>query len=215
MKPSGIDWLGDIPAHWEVKRLRFTARLISGATPTTSEPDYWDGDLPWISPKDMHSEEISSTEDQVTKFAVEDYGLRLHRLDNPVIVVRGMILARRIPVSMARGFYTINQDMKVIASKGELIPEFIQMYLASIESFLFTLVAESGHGTKTLRTDVLSDVPILIPPKEDQAAIVKAMSGYKENIDDTLNKVKNGISALLEYRAALVTAAVTGKLEIA
>jgi type I restriction enzyme S subunit len=52
-KDSGIDWLGEIPAHWEIKRLRYVVRLLSGSTPTTSISEYWDGDVPWISPKDV------------------------------------------------------------------------------------------------------------------------------------------------------------------
>ncbi len=171
MKPSGIEWLGDIPAHWSAKRFRFTAQLISGSTPTTSIPEYWDGEIPWISPKDVKADELFSSKDCVTEFAVKDYGLTLHEHDNAIIVIRGMILARRVPVAVARGRYTINQDIKIMRSKGEVAPEYFQMYLNSTESFLFTIVAEAGHGTKALRTDVLSDVPILVPPLTEQQSI--------------------------------------------
>ena len=212
MKSSGIDWIGDIPTHWRIKRLRFTARLISGSTPTTTVPEYWDGAIPWISPKDMKSDELSSSEDNVTEHAVSDYGLKLHESDDAVIVIRGMILARKVPVSVARGPYTINQDMKVIRSNEEVLPEFFQMYLSSIESFLFTLVAEAGHGTKALRTDVLADVPILVPPTNEQRHLIKVMSCNRDQTDAAIGKVRKTIQRLAEYRSALVTAAVTGRL---
>lgn len=212
MKPSGIDWLDEIPAHWEVQRLRYVARLISGSTPTTGVAEYWNGDIPWISPKDMKSESISDSIDKVTELAVEEYGLRDFREPNTLIVIRGMILARRVPVAVASGRYTINQDMKVVQSNGLLSPDFLQMYLASIESYLFTLVGEAGHGTKALRTDVLLDAPILIPPPTEQANIVEQVREQKHNLDQATKKIKALIETLSEYRAALITAAVTGSV---
>lgn len=212
MKPSGIDWLGDIPAHWGVKRFRFTARLISGSTPTTTIKEYWDGDIPWISPKDVKSDELFSSQETVTEYAITDFGLRLHECTNAVIVIRGMILARSIPVAVARGRYTINQDLKVIQSKGDVLPEFMQMYLRSIESYLFTLVAEAGHGTKALRTDVLSDVPVLLPPKEEQEKIIATVQNDKAQSDNLIQYISQSIETLTEYRSALITAAVTGQI---
>ena len=213
MKPSGIDWLGDIPAHWRIKRFRFTAKLVSGSTPTTTIPEYWDGDIRWISPKDVKSDELTSSVDNVTEYAVSDYGLRLHEEDNAVIVIRGMILARTVPVAVARGRYTINQDMKVIRSKGEVLPEYFLLYLSSIESFLLTLVAEAGHGTKALRTDVLVDIPMLLPPISEQPVLIESLICDRQKTDATIEKIRETTRCLAEYRAALVTAAVTGQIE--
>ena len=212
MKPSGVEWLGDVPAHWSLKRLRFLTRLISGSTPTTSVGEYWNGEIPWISPKDMKSDEISDSEDHITDLAVEEYGVRLHENPNAIIVVRGMILARIIPVAVASGRYSINQDLKVILSKGEVIPEYIQMYLRSIESFLFTLIAEAGHGTKALRTDVFLDVPMLVPPIAEQVALTDALKKAVADLDGAVRLIEQSLRALSELRSALITAAVTGQL---
>lgn len=212
MKPFGINWLGDIPAHWELKRLRYVVRLLSGSTPTTGIPEYWGGDIPWISPKDMKSDALSDSIDKVTRLAVEEYGLREFREPNGVLVVHGMILARRVPVAVASGVYTINQDMKVMESKGLLSPAFLQMYLASIENYLMTLVGEAGHGTKALRTDVLLDTPILIPSSVEQATIVTQVEDQKSDLDRAARKIEALGDRLAEYRAALITAAVTGNI---
>jgi type I restriction enzyme, S subunit len=53
MKPSGIDWIGDIPEHWEVLSLRRIFEIINGSTPKSSNPDFWDGDIFWITPDDL------------------------------------------------------------------------------------------------------------------------------------------------------------------
>lgn len=212
LKPSGIEWLGDVPVHWSIKRLRFVARLVSGSTPTTSVGEYWNGEIPWISPKDMKSDEILDSEDHITGLAVEEYGVRLHAAPNAVIVIRGMILARTVPVAVARGSYSINQDLKVLQSKGEVVPEYFQMYLQSVESFLFTLIAEAGHGTKALRTDVFLDVPVLLPPMVEQIALADALARAKADLDKTMSSIEHSLSALFELRSALITAAVTGQL---
>ena len=212
LKDSGIDWLGQIPANWEMKRLRFLVKLVSGATPTTGMSEYWDGDINWISPKDMKLDEIISTIDKVTNLAVEDYGLKRFDDPNVVIVIRGMILARYVPVSIASGTYTINQDMKVMKSKGEIAPWYLQMYFAAIQSYLMTLIAEAGHGTKALRTDVLMDTPIIVPPKQEQSLIVELVANRKARLDNVANKVTQFLNRLTEYRAALITSAVTGQI---
>ena len=51
--PSGFDWLGDVPKGWTVRKLRHCGTIVGGVTPSMDEPKYWDGDIPWITPKDM------------------------------------------------------------------------------------------------------------------------------------------------------------------
>jgi type I restriction enzyme S subunit len=213
MKDSGIDWLGRIPAHWDVKRLRFVVRLHSGATPTTGATEYWDGDLNWISPKDMKRDSITETIDKVTELAVDEYGLTCFSETNVVIVVRGMILAKTVPVAIAPGRYTINQDMKALVANGKIDPEYLQMYLSAIRSFLMTLIAEAGHGTKALRTDVLVDTPTLIPPISEQETIAVKVQQQKDDLDRLSDCISKAVARLTEYRAALIAAAVTGQIE--
>lgn len=213
VKDSGIQWMSQIPAHWKVKRLRFLVRLISGATPTTGTSEYWNGDLNWISPKDMKREVITNTIDKVTDLAVDEYGLRRFTSTNVVIVVRGMILARTVPVALGVGQYTINQDMKALEANEKVAPAYLQMYLIAVRSFLMTLIAEAGHGTKALRTDVLVDTPVLVPPLLEQRQIVMAVDAQKSRLDAQADKVRNLIDRLTEYRSALITSAVTGQIK--
>jgi type I restriction enzyme S subunit len=63
MKNSAIEWLGEIPAHWEIKPIGYHVDLFGGGTPSKAEPRFWDGGVPWVSPKDMKSWTISDSED--------------------------------------------------------------------------------------------------------------------------------------------------------
>ena len=73
----GCGVVGGIPAHWEVKRLKFAASFYGGGTPFKENLEYWSGNIPWVSPKDMKSEIINDSEDHITKKAIENSSTRL------------------------------------------------------------------------------------------------------------------------------------------
>jgi type I restriction enzyme S subunit len=74
------------------------------------------------------------------------------------------------------------------------------------------LIAEAGHGTKALRTDVFLDVPMLLPPNREQVAIRDVLREAKADLDRSVSCLEQSIDAMTEFRSALVTAAVTGQL---
>src|SRR5690606_664768 len=116
MKDSGVEWLGRIPHNWTTKRLRFLMTMAGGMTPSTSRPEYWGGDIPWITPKDMKSEILSSSIDTLTEEAIEETSISVHDPDRVLIVVRGMILAHTFPVTINAVASTVNQDMKALST---------------------------------------------------------------------------------------------------
>lgn len=77
LKPSGIAWLGNIPAHWDAVPLGYVCNFLGGATPDTSKPQYWDGTIPWVSPKDMKVPLIADAEDHVSQDALENSPLTM------------------------------------------------------------------------------------------------------------------------------------------
>ena len=69
MKDSGVEWLGEVPEHWDVRRLGNSASVLNGATPSTNNSDYWDGDLLWLTPEDLgklNSPRISNSARKIT-----------------------------------------------------------------------------------------------------------------------------------------------------
>ena len=103
-----------IPMHWQMISLKRFVRVTGGHTPSTENPNYWDGDIPWVSPKDMKREELYDSIDHVTDAAVTDCGLAKIEEGATLVVVRGMILAHSFPVARNKVPVTINQDMKAI-----------------------------------------------------------------------------------------------------
>jgi len=214
LKPSGIEWLGEIPEHWEIAPLGFHARFYSGATPDKTKSEYWDGFIPWVSPKDMKVSEIVDAEDHVTKEALENSTLRIFPIGVVLIVVRGMILAHSFPVAQTIIPATINQDMKALICGKRLEPSFLRWLFSGFERVFVSLTEESAHGTRKLETELLKHFPILLPPLTEQHVITSYLEEQTANLDALIAKVEEAIERLQEYRTALITAAVTGKIDV-
>jgi type I restriction enzyme, S subunit len=212
MKDSGVEWLGDIPEHWEVKRLRFLATMSGGSTPNKNNPDFWDGEIPWISAKDMKTERLKFSIDKITDLALKETSVHIHPRNGIVIVVRGMILAHSFPVAVNDIDTTINQDLKVLRTSQNT--DFLAILLRGIKNIVLSIMEESGHGTKVLRTDLFRNVSLPNPPEIEQSAIVDYVNQKTAEIDRQKDKIKEAIELLKEYRTALITNAVTGKIDV-
>ncbi|MGC3987832.1 MAG: restriction endonuclease subunit S [Pseudorhodoferax sp.] len=209
---SGVEWLGQIPATWTTKRLRFLATMSGGMTPSTGKPEYWNGDIPWITPKDMKRARISASIDTLTHEALKDTSITLHDTGRVLIVVRGMILAHTFPVAINTVPSTVNQDMKVLST--EMDGEYLALLLKGIQPLILSCVEESAHGTKVLRTDIFKNIHLPNPPLEVQKQIVSEVSCWVARLDDQQRKIELAIERLREYRSALITNAVTGRIDV-
>src|SRR5947209_3548266 len=120
MRDSGVDWLGQVPEHWEVIPLGFLITMSGGLTPSMANSNFWDGDIPWVTPKDMKHERISDSIDHITEYALAETSISLIAEGAVLIVVRGMILAHSFPTAITEKPVTVNQDMKALRC-GELL----------------------------------------------------------------------------------------------
>ena len=214
MRDSGIPWIGDIPAHWNLVPLRFLASFVGGATPDTGKRKYWSGDIPWVSPKDMKHSEIDDSEDHVNELAVFDTALRMIPPDSVLVVVRGMILAHSFPAAITKAAVTVNQDMKALLCRERLDPWFLRDFFRGIEYYLITLADSSAHGTRKLETECLGQILIPLPPRVEQRQIVRYILDSTNRIDKARTVTERTVALLRERRAALIAAAVTGQIDV-
>ena len=215
VKDSGVEWLGEIPAHWEGVRMWRISRATSGGTPAKEERAYWNGEIPWVSPKDMKRRYIDSSEDSITERALSETGLKLIAPPVVLIVVRGMILAHSFPVAMTTRPVTINQDMKALAFRPTVDPSFMTWVFEGLgRTLLPVIVEEAAHGPKAIRMDEWRAVTIPLPPPVEQLAIAEFLEHETARIDDLAQKVRDAIDHLTELRMALISAAVTGKIDV-
>ena len=137
---------------------------VSGATPSRKTERFWSGDVPWVSPKEMKRDFLSESRDYVSQAALDETNLSLVKQGNTLIVVRGMVLARDIPVAINRNPVTINQDMKaLIPKKKEITGAYIWATLRLAKQKLQMQVRSAGHGTRKLDTPDHMQFPIPLP----------------------------------------------------
>jgi len=214
LKDSGIGWLGDIPEHWKLVKLRHCGSIVGGMTPSMSESSFWGGDTLWVTPKDMKRDVIEDTKLKVTAAAVAKTALKTVPAGSVLMVVRGMILARRVPVATNSGPVTINQDMKAIIPAPGISSKFLARLLSSAQSAFVPLIDEAGHGTKRFPTERWRDLAFAFPPEEEQIRIVACLRGATVQLDRAINEANSQISLFHEYRARLIADTVTGKIDV-
>ncbi|MDP2962291.1 MAG: restriction endonuclease subunit S, partial [Sulfurimicrobium sp.] len=214
MKKSGIEWLGEVPAHWGCMPMKYLVRLRSGGTPSKERHDYWDGSIPWASGKDMKVETLSDTEDHITELAIEQGSATLIEQDAVLVVVRGMILARTFPVALTDERMAINQDLKAVLAGTKLQPAFLAWYLRGTADESLRRLDEAAHGTKALRMEAWTSMEIALPSLDEQAAIANLLGRTTSQLDTLTAEANRAIALLQERRSALISAAVTGKIDV-
>ena len=187
-----------VPPTWKVEQLADTGDWVSGKTPKRSESSYWGGSTPWISAKDMKTLRVGETEDSITEIAVED-GATIVPSDSVLVLVRGMTLDHSLPIVRPKKDVSFNQDVKAILPHDEINPDYLAYWLESNEREILGLVTEASHGTKRLSTESLGNVPVSIPPLDEQSTIVDRImifdSKFKEqkSYAERLKRFKRGL----------------------
>ena len=214
LKPSGVPWLGEVPATWSLRKIRHCGSIAGGMTPSMENRSFWDGSIPWVTPKDMKRRVIADSMMHVTQEAVEKTSIGMIKAGAVLMVVRGMILARRIPIAKTTAPVTINQDMKAIIPEKSVQSDFLCHVLASFQSALSSLIGESGHGTRRFPTERWREMAFAFPSFMEQSAISSWIDNASVNEDRAIASAEREVALLLEFRSRLVADVVTGKLDV-
>lgn len=157
--------------------------VYGGGTPAKTNPSFWEGPIPWISPKDMKQREIRDSIDHISQEATLASPAKLLEPGAILIVVRGMILARTVPVAILRAPAAVNQDMKALFPIRSVAPEYLCTALWALNGGLLGLVERSTHDTRKLQTDKLLAFKIPVPSLPKQAEIVSRLAVLETNVD--------------------------------
>lgn len=180
-EPTKTTEIGEVPVSWEVVRLLCVARLESGGTPSKDHEDWWQGSIPWVSPKDLKKLRLGDATDHITAEALSE-GSRLAPKSTVFIVIRGMILAKDVPVAIADVPMAFNQDLKAIIPGGTLSPDFLLYTLIQRKEDIERLIGTSAHGTKRIGTSALEKLLVPIPDLTEQHTIAATLRACDEKI---------------------------------
>jgi type I restriction enzyme S subunit len=206
---SGVDWLGEIPAQWDVTRLKFLADFTGGGTPSKDNLEYWDGEVPWVSPKDMKAGRVTETQNQITPKAVDESSTRLVEPGSVLIVVRSGILKHTIPVATNEVEVALNQDLKAVTPKEGLHSRYLTYLIEGRNDTLLLKWTKSGTTVESLEQERISNTQIPFPSFDEQCAIAAYLDRETERIDALIEKKKQLIDLLEEKRTALISRVVT------
>lgn len=175
--------------EWETKKLGELLDLRSGGTPSMSRPEYWGGDIPWVSCKDMHVDRLYDAEDHVTEVGSQN-GTRIAKAGELLLVVRGMILAKRLPIAEVMRDVTFNQDLKCISPRAGVLGRYLFYLIRSMEHQLIGSADEAAHGTKRLQTDRLLSAKAKLPSERTQRRIAAVLSAYDDLIENNAKRIR-------------------------
>jgi type I restriction enzyme S subunit len=215
-KDSGVEWLGKIPEHWALHKLKYLARFSGGGTPSRDVAEYWGGSIPWVSPKDMKSETIHSAEELITESGLSGSTTSLVSPGQILLVVRSGILKHTIPVAINEVEVALNQDMKAIHFDSKLCES--RFFLRWIQGFNHDLLQawlKQGATVESIDQDLLVNTIVPTPPYAERQKIVSYLDREITRIDGLISKKFSFIELISEKRQALITRAVTKGLNSA
>lgn len=206
MKPSGIGWIGGIPASWKTKKIKYYTKIVNGSTPDSSDFNCWDGPIKWITPADMDNTGIiSEGERTLTQYGYNSCGTTLLPKGSVVISSRAPIGK----INITGDVLCTNQGCKSLVSETD--NRYIYYLLLAGQEELVRL----GRGTTfiELSTYDLANFGIVLPQETEQCAIADFLDTQCPKIDSVIADIEKQIETLQKYKKSLITEAVTKGLD--
>ena len=215
LKPSGQEWLGEIPAHWQVQPIKYLAVVGNGSTPSVDNADYWDEEgYPWLNSSVVNVSPVTVASRFVTDTALRE--CHLPKIQPPAVLVgltgqgktRGMAAVLGIEA-------TINQHLAFIKPRKQALgTDYLCHVLGHAYAFLRSDSDGAGSTKGAITCEQLANMRIPVPPVGEQVEIC-ARIGLALGVAMPLrSKIQRSLDLLTERRAALITAAVTGQIPL-
>lgn len=213
MKDSGVEWLGEVPAHWEVWKLSHAFDGIgSGTTPPSTEHGWYEGGtIPWITTSELRENVITATKKNVTAEALEKFSaLQMHPPGSLAIAMYGATIGRLGILGISA---TTNQACCVLSSPRSLTPGFTFYWLSGFKEIIISLYA-TGGGQPNINQDTVASLKVPAPGIEEQRGISDFLDQKAIEHDSLVKEAERVVAFLQERRSALISAAVTGKIDV-
>ena len=190
---------------WERVTLKELGDWYGGGTPSKSNPAFWtDGDVPWLSPKDMGPEVLHGTQDHVTSEAVSGSSTKLVPAGSVAVVTRSGILERTIPVALVPFATTMNQDMKAVVPRTGIDPRWIAWGLRAFERDLLRDTRKAGTTVASIEMPRWYGFKLPVPPLEEQRRILAILEDQLSRLDAADKYLADGERHIQAWRATVI-----------
>ena len=193
LKPSGVEWLGDVPAHWEVRRLRTVASIRTGGRDTINRRD--DGAYPFFV--------RSQTIERIDTWSY----------DGEAVLTAGDGVGVGKVFHYVNGKFDYHQRVYKFSNFSDVVGKFFFCYFRSMLRYE-VLQGTAKSTVDSLRLPMLQNFPVALPPVPEQTAIVEHLDKATAGIDAAITRARRQIELLREYRTRLIADVVTGKLDV-
>jgi type I restriction enzyme M protein len=169
---------------WPMVSLGDVSSTSSGGTPSKQNPDFWKGDIPWVSPKDMKMDFISDAEDHISKAAVEDSATKIVPAGTVLCVVRSGILQHSFPVGLTLVPVAFNQDIIALSvDKGRLHPKYLFYVLKSFSADILAKGIKPGVTVQSFHRGFFSNYQIPLPDMQTQLELIAELEAEQTLIN--------------------------------
>ena len=212
LKDSGVEWLGEVPAHWAIRKFGYISMVVRGGSPRPAgDPALFNGDYsPWVTVAEITKDDdiyLTETETFLTKKGSEQ--CRVFSKGTLLLSNSGATLG--VPKILS---IDANANDGVVGFEDlTLNHEFAYFYLSTLTDDLRERIKQ-GSGQPNLNTDIVKAITVPVPPDQEVEAIVESIKKSREQFNALVEKAKRGIELLQERRTALISSAVTGKIDV-
>lgn len=210
MKDSGIEWIGEVPEHWEVKRMKELSAISSGTTPKSGEDKYYENGIhPWLNTSDVQDCVINEAKFSITDKALNDYSvLKYYPIGTILIAMYGGGTIGNVALMNISA--TINQVCCAIVSNEKLLlPKYLFCYLKCHKKKIISL--GFGGTQVNLSQAIIAQLPVVLPPLPEQRAIATYLDDKCAKIDTIVSNLDKQISRYGDLKRSLIDEVITGK----
>lgn len=212
LKDSWVDWIGEIPEGWEVRKVSRSFDFIgSGTTPKTQEEIYYDkGDIPWVITGDLNDGLLKETSKRISKEAVRDYStLKIYPKNSLIIAMYGATIGKTALLDIEA---CTNQACCVLAKSKIFETKYVFYWFIANKNNIISY--SYGGGQPNISQDIIKTLKILLPPKPEQQKIVEYLDKATSRIDKTIKLIEKKIELLEDFKKSLIHYVVTGKVDV-
>lgn len=206
MKDSGISWIDKMPESWNAEPIKYNYSLIAGATPESTNIDFWDGDIKWITPADFKTKDIFVSGGS-RNLTVEGY----KSCSTSMLPIGSIVFSKRAPIGTAAlttEKLCTNQGCLGLVEKNERVLNKFYFYVISIYGDVFNLYG-SGTTFKEISANTFANIKLPTPPLTEQKRIVDFLDAKCAEIDALTANIQTQIDTLGQYKRSIITEAVT------
>lgn len=211
MKDSGVEWLGEIPEHWQIWKLAHAFEIIgSGTTPPSDTNDWYGDDINWVTTGELREDIILSTSKKIKKKTLQYFStLKIYPKGTILIAMYGATIGR---LGILGESATTNQACCALSNSNYLFNMYLFYWLISFRQEIIQL--SSGGGQPNINQEKVAALKISTPTLEEQKEIISFLDQETLKLRHLIAKANKVIEFLKERRTALISAAVTGKIDV-